>query len=239
MGTPALISLSKQMLMKRQLSVIANNIANVSTVGFKSENLLFAEHLAKAGKSEAVSFVRTTGSVRDRSMGKLSETTNPLDLAIQGKGYFAVETPFGTRYTRNGHFQMNELRQIISSDGHPLLSDNGRPITLQPDDQEVTISRSGEISSKSGKIGKIQLHRFADENSLIRMANGLYRSELPSEEAKGSEVLQGKLEQSNVEPISEITKMIELARAYESATKLIQGENDRKRRAIQTLTKMN
>ena len=239
MGTPALIGLSRQMLMKRQLSVIANNIANVSTVGFKSENLLFAEHLAKAGKSEPVSFVRSTGSVRDRSMGKLIDTTNPLDLAIQGNGYFAVETPFGTRYTRNGHFQMNELHQIITSDGHPLLSDNERPITLRPGEQEITISRSGQVSSASGKIGKIELHRFADENALIRMENGLYRSELPPEEAKTSEVLQGKLEQSNVEPISEITKMISLARAYESASKLIQGENDRKRRAIQALTRMN
>jgi len=239
METPGLIGLSRQMLMKRQLSVIANNIANVSTVGFKSENLLFSEHLTKAGKGEKVSFVRSAGSVRDRSMGKLFDTTNPLDLAIQGRGYFAVETPFGTRYTRNGHFQLNELRQITTSDGNAILSDNERPITLRPGDKEITISRSGEISSESGRIGKIQLHQFANEEALVRMANGLYLSPIPPEPAKTAEVLQGKLEQSNVEPISEVTKMINLARAYESASRLVQGEHDRQRRAIQVLTKTN
>lgn len=239
METPALIGLSRQMLMKRQLSAIANNLANVSTVAFKSENLLFTEHLTKAGKGKEISFVRSAGSIRDRSMGQLSDTTNPLDLAIQGSGYFAVETPFGTRYTRNGHFQLNELRQIVTSEGHALLSDNERPITLQADDREITISRSGQISSESGKAGKIQLHRFADENALIRMANGLYSSPIPPEIAKNSEMLQGKLEQSNVEPISEVTKMINLVRSYEAASKLIQGEHDRKRRAIQTLTRTN
>ncbi|MGB1547703.1 MAG: flagellar basal-body rod protein FlgF, partial [Alphaproteobacteria bacterium] len=224
METPILIGLSQQMLMKRQLSVIANNIANASTVGFKSENLMFSEYLAEAGKGEKISFVRGSGIVRDRSMGELVDTANSLDVAIQGKGYFAVETPFGTRYTRNGHFQLNELRQIVTSDGHPVLSENEQPIELRPNDREVTISRNGDVSTESGKIGKVQVFSFENENLLRRMSNGLYSSPFPPEASKSASVIQGKLEQSNVETITEVTKMIDLVRAYESASKLMEGE---------------
>lgn len=239
METPILIGLSQQMLMKRQLSVIANNIANASTVGFKSENLMFSEYLAEAGKGEKISFVRGSGIVRDRSMGELVDTANSLDVAIQGKGYFAVETPFGTRYTRNGHFQLNELRQIVTSDGHPVLSENEQPIELRPNDREVTISRNGDVSTESGKIGKVQVFSFENENLLRRMSNGLYSSPFPPEASKSASVIQGKLEQSNVETITEVTKMIDLVRAYESASKLMEGEHDRERRAIRVLTGMN
>ena len=239
METPILIGLSQQMLMKRQLSVIANNIANASTVGFKSENLMISEYLAEAGKGEKISFVRGSGIVRDRSMGELVDTANSLDVAIQGKGYFAVETPFGTRYTRNGHFQLNELRQIVTSDGHPVLSENEQPIELRPNDREVTISRNGDVSTESGKIGKVQVFSFENENLLRRMSNGLYSSPFPPEASKSASVIQGKLEQSNVETITEVTKMIDLVRAYESASKLMEGEHDRERRAIRVLTGMN
>ncbi|MCE2510753.1 MAG: flagellar hook basal-body protein [Alphaproteobacteria bacterium] len=239
METPILIGLSRQMLMKRQLSVIANNIANASTVGFKSENMMFSEHLAEAGKNEKISFVRGSGIIRDRSMGELVDTANSLDLAISGRGYFSVENRFGVRYKRNGHFRMDELRQIVNSDGHPVLSENEQPIELRPNDREVTISKNGDVSTESGKIGKIQVFNFQNENLLRRMSNGLYLSPLPPEVSESPVVLQGKLEQSNVETITEVTKMIELVRAYESASRLIEGEHDRERRAIQTLTKMN
>ena len=225
--------------MKRQLSVIANNIANASTVGFKSENLMFSEHIEKVGKGEKISFVRGSGIIRDRSMGQLVDTSNPLDLAIKGKGYFSIETPFGVRYTRNGHFRLNELRQIVTSEGYPVLSENENPIELRPNDREITIARSGDVSAEDGKIGKIQVFSFENENLLRRMSNGLYSSPILPEANKSAEVLQGKLEQSNVETITEVTKMIDLVRAYESAGKLIEGEHDRKRRAIQILTKIN
>lgn len=239
MDTPALIGLSKQVLMKQQLSVIANNIANVSTVGFKGEQMLFAEYLSKAGQNEKISFVQGAGIVSNYAMGQLIDTTNSLDMAIEGRGYFAVETPLGTRYTRNGHFQLNELRQIVTSDGYPLLSSSNRPIVLGPNDREITIAHTGEISTESGLIGKVQTFQFDDENQLRRTENGLFSAPLQPKPADQTKILQGKLEQSNVEPISEVTKMIEIARAYESANKLIESENDRKRRAIQTLTQTN
>lgn len=239
MDTPALIGLSKQVLMKQQLSVIANNIANVSTVGFKGEQMLFAEYLSKAGQNEKISFVQGAGIVSNYAMGQLIDTTNSLDMAIEGRGYFAVETPLGTRYTRNGHFQLNELRQIVTSDGYPLLSSSNRPIVLGLSDREITIAHTGEISTESGLIGKVQTFQFDDENQLRRTENGLFSAPLQPKPADQTKILQGKLEQSNVEPISEVTKMIEIARAYESANKLIESENDRKRRAIQTLTQTN
>lgn len=243
MDNTLLISLSHQVAAFRSMDVIANNIANVGTPAFQREEPTFQEYLvqtppANGQPAQTLSFVQDTGVVRDLSEGDLNTTNAPYDIAIHGKGYFAVQTPNGERYTRNGHFGLDASGQLVTSSGYPVQGDGG-PITITPDDGDVSIAQDGTVSGKNGTIGKIRIVDFANPRGLSTEGGSLFaaNSEQPTD-ATGFTLHAGMLEASNVKPVIEISHMIEVMRAYETTATLAKSHDDLKRQAIEKLGQM-
>ncbi|MFD1627520.1 flagellar basal-body rod protein FlgF [Azospirillum griseum] len=230
------VALSRQMALQRQLEVTSNNIANMNTTGYKNQRTLFTEFLERPGMHEKVSFVQDRAVVRDLSVGAMTQTGNPMDLALTGHGYFAVDTASGPRYTRAGNFRMNDQRQIVDGGGLPVLSDNGQPITLPAGTSDVKVSGDGTVSTELGPVAKLRIVTFKNEQLMTEVGSGLYVSdEEPQPAPADTKVAQGLLEGSNVKPVVEMTQMIEIQRSYMSAQKVIENENDRIRNMITKL----
>jgi len=247
MDNSLLVSLSQQLAAYRSMDVIANNLANVSTPGFKRESAKFEEYVTHVAPSEgqtgqqSVSFVKDAGVARDISQGSIETTGAPLDLAINGKGFFTVQTPNGMRYTRDGHFTLDANGQIVTSEGYALQGDSGA-ITITPDDQNIQIGRDGTISSIvngiGNQIGKLQVSAFADDSALTKQGDNLYSTMQTPTVAADSTIKQGALESSNVQPVLEISHMIEVMRAYQATASLSQSQEDLTRQAIDKLGAM-
>jgi len=235
MSDAGLSSLQLQTVLSRQMEIIADNIANLSTPGFKSEMMaVIPEADSKTPKDEAMAV--PLGLVRDIRAGDLTHTGNTLDLAIKGEGYFVVQTPAGDRYTRNGRFQLDADGQIVNSSGYPLLGDAGGPITVPTNAGRLTVSRDGTISSRDGTLGTVGIVTFANHQTLERADGSLFTAKQPPEPAEKAEVVQGAVENSNVKAVIQITEMIAVLRSYQQAQRVVDTENDRERKAIQTLT---
>ncbi len=235
MDNASYVALSRQTALSRQIDIIANNIANSSTPAFKGESVVFTEFLQKVGGGESLSFVQDRGTTRNTAEGPLTATGSPLDLAIRGDGYFVVQTAQGNRYTRAGNFMLDAQGRLVTHDGDPVLSTTGTPFTLRPTDDQVTVSRDGTVSAGQRVLGRLDVVTFANPQRLRATAGGLYTTtDAPTSVAK-PDVLQGMIEGSNVEPIVEMTRMIELMRSFKSAQVMLDTENDRERRAISTI----
>lgn len=225
------------------MDVIANNLANVSTPGFKREAAKFEEFVTQVVPSEGqtapqtISFVKDAGIMRDLAQGNVETTGAPFDVAINGQGYFAIQTPQGERYTRDGHFTLDASGQIVNSDGNPVLGDGGA-ITIAPDDGNVQIGADGTISGKSGQIGKLRVVDFANDRALVKEGSSLYSTTQTPNTASGVSVRQGMLEGSNVQPVIEISHMIEVMRSYEATATLTTSQEDLMRQAIDKLGTM-
>jgi flagellar basal-body rod protein FlgF len=230
------IALSRQMVMDRHMEVIANNIANMSTPGFKGEQMLFVEYLGQMDTGETISYVQDLAVVRDIGEGAFEKTGNSLDVAIHGNGWFVVDTPDGQRYTRNGHFALDQLGQIVTPEGHPVLNTQGTPIRILKEDTVVEIAADGSIATNNGPRGQLNLVTFPDDQALKKASGSLYSSDVPGERALKAQAVQGMIEGSNVQPIIEVTNMIWALRSYQSAQQLIEGDDGLLRRAIDTLT---
>ncbi len=230
------IALSRQMVLRREMDVIANNMANINTPAYKGQSMLFVEYLETSDSGEKMSFVQDVALVRNLTEGQMTTTDNPLDLAISGEAYFEIDTPTGSRYSRNGTFQLNADGELVTSSGERVLGEGGNPITLPLNSSDVTITRDGTISTDQGPAGRLRLVRFENEQALVKLADGLYDADgqnpLPAE---GTEVLQGAIEGSNVQGIIELTRMIETVRSYSATGRMVNDEHERQRRAIQTL----
>lgn len=240
MDNASLITLSYQLAAFRAMDVVANNIANVNTPGFKRESAKFEELVQQLKPAEGdtrtqtISFVRDAGIARDLSGGRIESTGSPFDLAINGNGYFAVQTQGGERYTRNGHFTLNADGIIVTSDGDPVLGDGG-PVTIAVDDGDISFGRDGTISGKQGQIAKLRLVNFADERGMRKEGASLYSTSQAAAPAVDAVVQQGMLESSNVQPVLEISRMIEVMRSYDATSTLAKSTEDMKRQAIQKL----
>lgn len=230
------IALSRQMTLRREMDVIANNMANLNTPAYKGQSMLFVEYLEKSDSGEKMSFVQDISLVRNLSAGELTDTENPLDVAINGQGYFEIETPVGPRYTRAGVFQLNANGELVTSEGQRVMDEAGNPITLPPNSAGVTITRDGTISTDQGPAGRLKVVTFDDEQKMIKMANGLYDPDgQDPKPAEGAQVMQGMVEGSNVQGIIELTKMIQTVRNYSATGKMVNDEHELERRAIQSL----
>lgn len=240
METPTYIVLSRELALSRQMEVVANNLANTNTPGFKSEGMVFSEYLIKAEKPVKLSYVQDLASYRDMSEGNVEKTGNDLDAAIQGKGYFVVQTSDGPRYTRNGRFELNAAGELVTGAGFRVLA-GGAPIILNPEDGPVTIAADGTVSADRTQggntpviYGKLDVVTFADETALKPQGNTLFATTQPATAANVADfkVQQGMIEGSNVESIREMTNMIWVQRNYQSAQKFLEGEHERMRRAV-------
>ncbi|MEE2999605.1 MAG: flagellar basal-body rod protein FlgF [Pseudomonadota bacterium] len=241
MENTAYIALSGQSALKRQMSVVANNLANMNTTAYKSEKMLFVEHLVKSkgGNSfipQQLTYTRDVAQYQDLAEGPIKNTGNALDAAIHGDGYFVVETPEGQRYTRNGHFRLSNDGKLVTLNNQAILSDAGTPFFFGPDDKDIHIASDGLISTKNGEIGKIRIVKFDTPQNLQKRAGGLYFTEEQPLDVTNPTILQKSLESSNVNPMSEITKMINVQRAYDSVRTFIDKEDQRQRKMMQQLT---
>lgn len=243
MESPSLVLLSNQEALQRAIDIVANNVANASTTGFKREGIEFDTLLSQPTPDESIDFVVDRATYRDASSGPVEITGNPLDLAIQGAGYFAVQTPQGTRYTRAGTFQLNTDGQIVTLAGDQLLAEGDQPISIPTTASEINISADGFVTARVdhgaslAQLGHITLKKFANEQTLQPTGNGLYATNQEGEPADSSSIVQGALEQSNVQAVTEITQMIQIMRNYEQTVNLIGQENQRIDNALATLSK--
>lgn len=238
------IALSRQTALWRELDMSANNMANMNTPAYKSMEPHFTPYVEKTVTDESLLKTKLTythdfGIVRDLSDGALNATGNELDFGINGDGYFVLDTSEGERYTRNGHFRLDADGKIVNSDGNPLLATDGKPIFIAPEESEITLSKDGTISTENGEIGKVKLVTFNDRLALKETYSGMYTFEDGNEpeQSEDSVVEQGMLEQSNVNPVVEMTKVIALHRAYEATNKLIDTESERRSKMMDTFAK--
>jgi flagellar basal-body rod protein FlgF len=235
------IGLSRQMVLERQLDIVANNLANVSTAGYKSQGLLFQQYLA--GRSGAgtsgqrpLSFVTDPEAFLDFSEGPIENTGNPLDVAIDGNGFLAVQTADGERYTRDGALQLDATGRLVTASGDPVLGTNG-PITFSQQETGIAIGADGTISTSQGLKDRLRLVRFDDPQRLKREGANLYSSdEAPTPIAPGKlRLVSGAIERSNVQPITETTRLIAISRAYQLVANAIQSTGNLRETAIQQL----
>ena len=249
MQNAVLVGLSRQMALARELDVVANNVANLDTTGYKADGSLFEEYLSTNARADEtgsrVSFVRDRGVWHDMSQGPVERTGNPLDVAVDGSGFLVVQTSRGDRYTRNGSMQINPSGQLVTSEGYPVLGDGG-PITLQPSDRQVSISRDGTLSVREGtsKVdsvrGKIKLVTFDNPQRLQKDGNGTFNAAggaQPQPAAKGG-LLQGSIEKSNVRGVVEMSRMIEITRSYTNIASILQQQADMSQSAIDKLAEV-
>ena len=236
MDNPGYVALSRQLTLGRQMEMIANNLANMNTTAYRGEQILFREFLAgSGGEREAVSFVRDPGQLRDLSSGPMSSTGAALDLAIDGPGYFVIDTAQGPRYTRDGHFKLDAQGQVTTAAGDPVLADGG-PLVVPIDAKDIQVAGDGTVSTEQGELGRLDVVTFDNEQLLKRVKGNAYDAgEAIATAAVGSEVVQGMLEGSNVQGVGEMTRMIETLRGYQSAQRFAEQEHERQRRAIQSL----
>jgi flagellar basal-body rod protein FlgF len=239
MEAASYVALSSQMALTRQLDVVANNLANASTPAFKGERMIFAEFVSqKQTAGGGTSFVQDLGTARDASQGPLAQTGNPLDIALQGDGYFKVQTPLGMRYTRNGRFQMDGTGQIVTAQGYALLGDADQPLAVPTGTRDITVGRDGTVTSALGNAGHIQVVNFADPRALSPASGGVYVTDAQPTPATDTVVRQGMIEESNVQPIIEMNRMMTIARNFGFAKDFGDGESNRATNAIDKLGKV-
>jgi flagellar basal-body rod protein FlgF len=237
MQNALLVGLSRQVALERELDVVANNIANINTTGYKADGSLFEEFLsspARADQSGArVSFVRDRGAWHDLSQGTVEKTGNPLDVAIDGNAFLVVQTPRGERYTRNGSLQISATGQLVTSDGSPVLGDGG-PIAFQPTDKQISIGSDGTITVQEGNAkvdsprGTLRLVSFANVQQLQKDIGSSFTvsgGEQPQPN-KTAHVVQGSIEKSNVRSVIEMSRMIEITRTYTQIASILQQQHD-------------
>jgi flagellar basal-body rod protein FlgF len=248
MQNALLVGLSRQMTLERQMDVIANNVANANTNGFKADRSLFEEFLNSSahednfvGSDRRVSYVQDRGTFRDVSQGPLVQTGNALDLAVDGDAYFAVQTAGGERYTRDGKFSLNNQGQLVTSDGNLVLGTGG-PITFQPTDHDINVAPDGTVTVLEGvnRIdsirGKIRLVSFDDPQKLTKLGANLYGAGTATLQADTkAAVRQGYIEKSNVNAVSEMSRMVEVMRTYTQVANLLQQQSDLHKSAIEKL----
>lgn len=241
MDTLNYVALSHQMALRRRLDVIANNIANVDTTGFKRESAVFESYLteqkdADVRSAREVNFVIDQGTGRDMTVGDLLNTDNPMDFALLTEGYFSVQTEDGkTVYTRNGQFRRSDDGYLVTTSGDKVLTTGG-PLELTAEDQNFAIAPDGTITTSTGTKGELAIVRFDDPGRLEKAGNSYLSGpgaiRLQPEDIN---VRTGMLEGSNVKPITEMVEMIDVLRSYQSTTRLIDRYEDIRKRSIERL----
>ncbi|MDQ0462367.1 flagellar basal-body rod protein FlgF [Caulobacter ginsengisoli] len=234
------VVLSRQMTLRRELDVVANNLANADTTGFKVEALqVRTDTQAPARMADGpktLKFVLDDEVVRDFTQGSMQQTGGTFDLGIDGRGFFKIQTADGERYTRDGRFTLSPEGKLTTQDGDPVMGDGGE-IVLDPAQGPVNIAPDGSISQGPQRVGKVAVVDFSDLSVLRKDGDNLFRnvSNLQPTTATAAQVRQGMLEGSNVNSILQVTRLIEISRSYESMAKSIDNTSDLSRRAVERL----
>jgi flagellar basal-body rod protein FlgF len=221
MGNGIYIAMSGAVAQSEALDVTANNVANASTVGFRSERVTFGEAMTRAqGKDSA--FVGARGGSTDDTAGTLVSTGNPLDLALVGDGYFGVDTANGVRYTRAGNFRLDDKGTIVSADGNAARAVGGGHLVLPPGAGAITVGADGTVSAGETKIGNLEIVRFMPQ-ALSREGATLLAAKGPGQAADGVEVVSGSLEGANFNVVRGVIDLVRISRTYEALHRMIES----------------
>ncbi|WP_416877220.1 flagellar hook-basal body complex protein [Litorimonas sp.] len=245
MDNASYVNISRQSGLMKELNAIANNIANANTIGYKQEGAVFSEYVAaigSAGSADAarhsLSMGRLAGHASNFTDGEMRSTGGSLDLAIQGEGFFLVDVDGQTRLTRAGHFMTDAAGTLINPDGNPVLDAGEGQIQIPLEADEIIIAPDGSISAGGIELGRLGIVT-ADQTQLSRAGGNNWISEGGFEPMETGRVLQGYLEDSNVEPVSEIARMIEVQRHYDAGQKLLEMEDERVKQTITTIRQVS
>ena len=236
MDNPSYVTLARQTGLLKNLDIISNNIANMSTTGFRREGVVFTEmvdQLSVHGGSSSQAGAR--GRLTDFGQAALRATGGAFDLAIEGDGFFLVESPGGSALTRAGAFVRNAEGDITTPDGRRLLDEGEAPVFIPADAREVAIATDGTISADGQPIGRIGLVTVEDLSSLRRSEGGVFITDEPFIPAEAASVFHGFVEGSNVDPVRELTRMIEVQRAYEMGQSFLSNEDERMRQVVRVM----
>lgn len=239
-----MVGLSAQQVLQKRMDTTANNLANLTTAGFKVEHVVARELSQKPATADdlphEISFADAYMLQRDFSTGPLEQTGNPLDFAIEGDGFFEVQTANGAAYTRDGRFNLNEAGEIITRNGDPVVGDGG-PITVDPTGGALTVSREGSISQDGVVLGKMKVVKFETPGALERVGSNLWKATdqqpTPADPTM-TRVVSGMVEGSNVNAVLELTEMIEVSRAYTSIAKMIAQSDELRGTSIDKLARV-
>ena len=242
MDISSTVLLSHEQALRRRMDVAANNLANVSTAGFKREDPVFREYVEKTGEPQdpirTTSLVLDQGAVHDTAQGGFQPTGNPIDVMIDGSGYLAVDAPDGTTaYTRAGYLKVGDDGSLVTAGGLPVRGEGGRPIAIPPDQLgKLSIGPDGTVSGTTGALGRIEVTVFDSEAGVDPRGDGLFTASggrtLTAAETK---LRSGGIEGSNVQPIVETTNMVEILRAYQTSMKMSEAIGDMRKAAIDKL----
>ncbi|WP_339865655.1 flagellar hook-basal body complex protein [Paremcibacter congregatus] len=245
MDTTLSVALSHQVARRRQMDIIANNIANMSTTAFKRENVMFGQYLqdAEGDMPKAVrqiSYVQDYGIARNMSDGNYETTGNVMDIALSGNGLFQVKRDNGEMaYTRNGHFAISDNYTLITSTGEEVMDVSEKSIQLPPGVSNIEISSDGTISSPdTGVIAKLNVVTFTDTSKMKKIGRNMFNADVPVIPATDYQITQGVAETSNVQPVVEVTRMIDVSRSYIQTSKIMEKLQDMRSKAINQLAKV-
>ncbi len=232
------VGLSRAVALERDMDIVANNIANVNTPGYRGQYMMFKEYVEKPqGIEDPLSMVLDYGQYMSNKPGSIQFTGNKTDFALSGPGFFGVQNNGETMYTRAGNFAVNVAGELVTAEGKPMVNDGGSPMTIPTDTTELRMAEDGTLSNQNGPIGKLMVKEFADINDLNPVGDTLYQTKAEALEPKETRVMQGVLEGSNINSVMEMTHMIDVHRAYQNVQKMLQSEHDRQRTMIQRLTR--
>jgi flagellar basal-body rod protein FlgF/flagellar basal-body rod protein FlgG len=250
MENALLIGLSYQVALGRELEVVANNVANINTTGFKADGAVFEEYLMPVASADqfpppdrTLRYVQDRTTWHDFRQGPIQTTGNPLDVAVDGNAFLVVQTAAGERFTRNGALQINAAGQLVTSEGLQVVGDSG-PIVFQTGDTDIRIAEDGAITVResanpaaSSSRGKLRLVSFAEPDRLVKEGSSLFvpPQDVQPEAAPNARVFQGVIEKSNVQSVIEMSRMIEITRSYQQIAALLQAESELQKAAIEQL----
>lgn len=236
MDNAGYVALTRQSGLAREMQTVANNIANAATTGYRAEGIIFSEYVKSVDKGASLSMGQ--GNVRHTSFeqGALTQTGGVFDLAIEGDGYFLVQTPGGERLTRAGAFSSNAESELVTYDGYRVLDAGGAPVFVPTGLGDVAISADGTISAGGLPLGQLGIVKPNAPLDMVREDGVMFRADAGYEPTGDARVLQGFVESSNVNAIGQLARMIEVQRAYEMGQSFLDAEDERIRSALKSLT---
>jgi flagellar basal-body rod protein FlgF len=236
MDNPGYVGLARQSGLLREMQVVANNIANMATTGFRREGIVFAEHVAATGPDDpSLSIGSAVGRSISPVQGAITVTGGQFDIAIEGPGFFLVETPDGEALTRAGNFIRNEVGDLVTVNGNRLLDAGGAPVFVPANARSVGVSGDGTLSADGQPLARIGTWAPVDPTELSRRSGTLFLAPSGVVPVDGARFIHGAIEASNVDPVLEITRMIEVQRAYELGQSFLDAEDNRVRDFLRTV----